>query len=112
TENQDVGAGGHRLRLAATRADSESIRTYVIAYDGMAVETQADVLGPRIRALRDGLGLSLRELAQRSGVSAPMLSQVERGDTSPAAARPRSSSRARLRSSATLSATSSGPATA
>jgi transcriptional regulator with XRE-family HTH domain len=49
----------------------------------MAVETHADVLGPRIRALRDGLGLSLRELAQRSGVSAPMLSQVERGETSP-----------------------------
>src|SRR5207302_11044680 len=49
----------------------------------MAVETRADVLGPRIRALRDGLGLSLRELAQRSGVSAPMLSQVERGETSP-----------------------------
>jgi transcriptional regulator with XRE-family HTH domain len=39
--------------------------------------------GPRVRALRDGMGLSLRELALRSGVSAPMLSQVERGETSP-----------------------------
>jgi transcriptional regulator with XRE-family HTH domain len=29
------------------------------------------------------MGLSLRELADRSGVSAPMLSQVERGETSP-----------------------------
>lgn len=29
------------------------------------------------------MGLSLRELAQRSGVSAPMISQVERGETSP-----------------------------
>jgi mannose-6-phosphate isomerase-like protein (cupin superfamily) len=29
------------------------------------------------------MGLSLRDLAQRSGVSAPMLSQVERGETSP-----------------------------
>jgi len=29
------------------------------------------------------MGLSLRELAERSGVSAPMLSQVERGETSP-----------------------------
>jgi transcriptional regulator with XRE-family HTH domain len=29
------------------------------------------------------MGLSLRDLAERSGVSAPMLSQVERGDTSP-----------------------------
>jgi XRE family transcriptional regulator, regulator of sulfur utilization len=40
-------------------------------------------IGPRIRALREGMDLSLRELAQRSGVSAPMLSQVERGETSP-----------------------------
>jgi transcriptional regulator with XRE-family HTH domain len=40
-------------------------------------------IGPRIRALRDAGGLSLRDLAERSGVSAPMLSQVERGETSP-----------------------------
>jgi len=40
-------------------------------------------VGARVRALREGLGLSLRELAARSGVSAPMLSQVERGETSP-----------------------------
>src|ERR687890_381944 len=40
-------------------------------------------IGPRVRALRDAMALSLRDLAQRSGVSAPMLSQVERGETSP-----------------------------
>jgi transcriptional regulator with XRE-family HTH domain len=40
-------------------------------------------VGPRVKALRDAGGLSLRELADRSGVSAPMLSQVERGETSP-----------------------------
>jgi transcriptional regulator with XRE-family HTH domain len=40
-------------------------------------------LGPRIRALREAMDLSLRDLAVRSGVSAPMLSQVERGETSP-----------------------------
>jgi transcriptional regulator with XRE-family HTH domain len=40
-------------------------------------------IGPRIRALREHMGLSLRDLAGRSGVSAPMLSQVERGETSP-----------------------------
>ncbi len=40
-------------------------------------------LGPRVRALRDGMDLSLRDLAERSGVSAPMLSQVERGETVP-----------------------------
>jgi len=43
----------------------------------------AATAGPRIRALRDAMGLSLRDLAERSGVSAPMLSQVERGETSP-----------------------------
>jgi transcriptional regulator with XRE-family HTH domain len=42
-----------------------------------------DALGARIRALREGMSLSLRDLAERSGVSAPMLSQVERGETSP-----------------------------
>ncbi len=40
-------------------------------------------IGPRIRALRDAMELSLRDLADRCGVSAPMLSQVERGETSP-----------------------------
>jgi XRE family transcriptional regulator, regulator of sulfur utilization len=40
-------------------------------------------LGPRIKALREGMDLSLRDLADRCGVSAPMLSQVERGETSP-----------------------------
>jgi len=43
----------------------------------------APPFGPRVRALREGMDLSLRDLAQRSGVSAPMLSQVERGETSP-----------------------------
>src|SRR4051812_9967332 len=40
-------------------------------------------VGTRIRALREAMDLSLRDLADRSGVSAPMLSQVERGETSP-----------------------------
>ena len=41
------------------------------------------LVGPRVKALRESAGLSLRDLAARSGVSAPMLSQVERGETSP-----------------------------
>jgi XRE family transcriptional regulator, regulator of sulfur utilization len=40
-------------------------------------------VGARGRALREAQRLSLRDLAERSGVSAPMLSQVERGETSP-----------------------------
>jgi XRE family transcriptional regulator, regulator of sulfur utilization len=40
-------------------------------------------VGSRVRALRESMDLSLRDLSERSGVSAPMLSQVERGETSP-----------------------------
>src|ERR1043165_6390176 len=40
-------------------------------------------IGPRGKALGEAMALSLRDLAVRSGVSAPMLSQVERGETSP-----------------------------
>src|SRR4249919_2629967 len=40
-------------------------------------------LGDRVKNLREAMDLSLRDLAERSGVSAPMLSQVERGETSP-----------------------------
>lgn len=36
-----------------------------------------------MRALREAMGFSLRDLGERSRVSAPMLSQVERGETSP-----------------------------
>lgn len=48
-----------------------------------APEVDPAVVGHRVHALREGLNLSLRELADRCGVSAPMLSQVERGETSP-----------------------------
>ena len=53
---------------------------YAITYVRMEVATH---VGSRVRALREGMDLSLRDLAVRSGVSAPMLSQVERGETSP-----------------------------
>jgi transcriptional regulator with XRE-family HTH domain len=49
----------------------------------MATVETAIHVGPRVRALREAMDLSLRDLAERSGVSAPMLSQVERGETSP-----------------------------
>jgi XRE family transcriptional regulator, regulator of sulfur utilization len=54
----------------------------VIAY-AVPVSATNGYFGARVRHLRDGLDLSLRDLAERSGVSAPMLSQVERGETSP-----------------------------
>jgi len=48
-----------------------------------AEQIDPSVIGARVKALRESSSLSLRELALRSGVSAPMLSQVERGETSP-----------------------------
>jgi transcriptional regulator with XRE-family HTH domain len=45
--------------------------------------TSTAAIGSRVRALREAMSLSLRDLAERTGVSAPMLSQVERGETSP-----------------------------
>jgi transcriptional regulator with XRE-family HTH domain len=48
-----------------------------------AVATHEPTVGVRVKALREAMDLSLRDLAERSGVSAPMLSQVERGETSP-----------------------------
>lgn len=53
----------------------------MITYSRMSVTAVA--VGPRVRALREAMGLSLRDLSERTGVSAPMLSQVERGETSP-----------------------------
>jgi XRE family transcriptional regulator, regulator of sulfur utilization len=49
----------------------------------MATTEALPAIGPRVKALREAMDLSLRDLAERCGVSAPMLSQVERGETSP-----------------------------
>ena len=46
-------------------------------------ETIVAALGARIKALRAGSGLTLEQLAARSGVSRAMLSKVERGEKSP-----------------------------
>jgi XRE family transcriptional regulator, regulator of sulfur utilization len=48
-----------------------------------AIDPTIAAVGPRVKALREAMDLSLRDLSERSGVSAPMLSQVERGETSP-----------------------------
>jgi transcriptional regulator with XRE-family HTH domain len=40
-------------------------------------------IGPRLRAQREHLGLSLRELARRIGVSASLISQIERDKVNP-----------------------------
>lgn len=67
-------------------SDAEAQALYVIAYVRMTPVDSVvapGTLGMRVRALREAMGLSLRDLAVRTKVSAPMLSQVERGETSP-----------------------------
>lgn len=45
-----------------------------------------EVLGARLRAARERQGIGLRALARRLGVSASLLSQIERGKSSPSVA--------------------------
>jgi transcriptional regulator with XRE-family HTH domain len=66
---------------AANKVSSAAAEGRVQSTESTALDPGA--LGARVKALREASGLSLRDLAARSGVSAPMLSQVERGETSP-----------------------------
>jgi len=50
--------------------------------DGMDINT---LIASRVRELRDAQGLSLDELAKRSGVSRSNISLIERGESSPTA---------------------------
>ena len=59
-----------------------TIETRTAGPNGAAV-TPDGAVGARVKSLREAMDLSLRDLSERSGVSAPMLSQVERGETSP-----------------------------
>ena len=51
--------------------------------DDEAVTAEHDSLGAVLRAARQARGLSLQDLAARSGVSVGMISQVERGRANP-----------------------------
>ena len=72
----DATSCGRVITLRARCADRRTR-----PYDG--ARRRRATSARRVRALRDAAGYSLRDLAERSGVSAPMLSQVERGETSP-----------------------------
>jgi transcriptional regulator with XRE-family HTH domain len=49
----------------------------------VAAAHEVSHIGPRLRAQRESLGLSLRELARRVGVSASLISQIERDKVNP-----------------------------
>ena len=55
------------------------------AGESPAVQPATDpvAIGGRVKALREAMGLSLRDLAERCDVGAATLSQVERGESSP-----------------------------
>jgi XRE family transcriptional regulator, regulator of sulfur utilization len=72
-----------RARARTGNADKRDRRAPARAAAAAAERFDAPLVGARVKALRESTGLSLRDLAERSGVSAPMLSQVERGETSP-----------------------------
>jgi XRE family transcriptional regulator, regulator of sulfur utilization len=69
-------------RMTPAAATSEVTTDPAAALSPLSALSPA-VIGARVKALRESAGLSLRDLSERSGVSAPMLSQVERGETSP-----------------------------
>jgi XRE family transcriptional regulator, regulator of sulfur utilization len=70
-------------RKAPRRKRSDAATSAAEGTVGAADPLAPVVIGARVKALREAAGLSLRDLTERSGVSAPMLSQVERGETSP-----------------------------
>jgi XRE family transcriptional regulator, regulator of sulfur utilization len=67
----------------AQATTGRSMRNPTSAETSTAEAIAPALVGARVRALRESAGFSLRDLASHSGVSAPMLSQVERGETSP-----------------------------
>ena len=63
------------------------VRTKLPAQRVAAPDPDADLeLGPHLRSLRTARGLTLRELAQRAGVTESFLSQAERGVATPSIA--------------------------
>lgn len=68
-----AGARGARPASAGRVREDASVA------DETSAKGQIQVLGTLIRAQRASAGLSLRDLAQRAGVSNAYLSQIERG---------------------------------
>lgn len=66
------------MKAPVSRAPVEAVTAPVPAGD----EDGELAVGPRIRALREAAGLSLRKLASLTGLSVGFLSQVERGQSS------------------------------
>ena len=81
TQTAKRSTSGRKQRAHGAREGSKAGEPAVA--DSLADSLAPVVIGARVKALRESAALSLRDLSERSGVSAPMLSQVERGETSP-----------------------------
>jgi transcriptional regulator with XRE-family HTH domain len=68
---------------AAERLRSLNQYEQVLETSSETAPLETEGIGPRIRSVRTMRNLAIRDLAERSGVSAPMLSQIERGETTP-----------------------------
>lgn len=68
---------------SATTDPSATAQVANAAEPGPGAGPHSAAVGARVRLLREDAGLSLRDLAEQSGVSATTLSQVERGNSSP-----------------------------
>ncbi|MFT4042133.1 MAG: helix-turn-helix transcriptional regulator [Gordonia sp. (in: high G+C Gram-positive bacteria)] len=78
---QHAHDGGHRTGSGALSKPVETVAT--AAQD--VVATAASDIGSFIRSQRMAAEVSLRQLAERAGVSNPYLSQIERGLRKPSA---------------------------
>jgi len=78
-----ASATAARAAAGPATASPATIAAPATAATSASSVVSPETLGARVRALREAMDLSLRDLAERCGVSAPMLSQVERGETSP-----------------------------
>jgi transcriptional regulator with XRE-family HTH domain len=78
-----MGAGMHRHATAPALAGGVRAVTLATAAPSPPASDPAPSVGANLRRLRSRRGLSLERLAQRSGVSRAMLSQIELGHSAP-----------------------------
>jgi transcriptional regulator with XRE-family HTH domain len=80
--------GHHELmdqmeEFAGSSRENDFLEAVAAAYEIPPSEAQEPAMGPRVRQLRQAKGLSLLDLARRTGLSEQALKEVEDGQASP-----------------------------
>jgi predicted transcriptional regulator len=75
-----MGRSWKDVKADKLAADREAGRDVMASRTAAREATQAYILGFRLAQLREDVGISQTELAQRMGVSQPRISQLEQGD--------------------------------